>query len=99
ILYIGSFGYPYILRLVIRKPAADIASSLTASAAGTARAVLNFNEPLTSMATRTVGYSPIISPISASGLFQLNSTNNIPGVLTTWSQFHRLAAPFALPRH
>src|SRR5699024_6486194 len=97
-LYIGSFGYPYILRLVIRKPAIDLASSLTASAAGRAQAMVNLNEPLASMAaTRSIGYSPIISPIAGSQLlFPFNATGGIPAVLSTWSQFHRLAAPFSL---
>ena len=103
ILYIGSFGYPYILRLVIRRPATDIANSLTANLAGNARAIVSFNEPLTPSATSTraiIGYSPIISPnqgaLSALLLSQsLANQTNIPTVFNTWSQFQRLSAPFS----
>jgi len=105
ILYIGSFGYPYILRLVIRKPAVDLAASLNSASPNGARAVLSFNEPLqpSSTITRTIttGYSPIIAPISGpTAALMLGAglnTTSIPAVLNTWSQFHRLA-PFTIPR-
>ena len=117
VLYIGSFGYPYVLRLAIRKPAVDLANSLTASASARAQALLNMNsvEPLASMAASTrpvTGYSPIItaspSSISTSLTSGLGASaaaapymipfngSNIPAVLSTWGQFHRLSAPFSL---
>lgn len=100
ILYIGSFGYPYILRLAIRKPAADLASSLMAG--GSARALLLNNDPMSlagsTTSRTTIGYSPIINPTNTSPLWQaLNSTNLPTSILNTWSQFHRIA-PFVVSR-
>lgn len=100
ILYIGSFGYPYILRLAIRKPAADLASSLMAG--GSARSLLLNNDPMSlagsTTSRTTIGYSPIINPTNTSPLWQaLNSTNLPTSILNTWSQFHRIA-PFVVSR-
>lgn len=83
VLYIGSFGYPYVLRLAIRKPAVDLANSLTASASARAQALLNMNgsgvgvtgETLASSASTRpnasstqIGYTPIISPGSGASM-------------------------------
>lgn len=92
VLYIGSFGYPYILKLVIRKPAVDVASSLSASIGG--RAIVSLNEPTltyTKYPPMRTQYSPMTSTSLNSLLIPLNNGTAIP-VLNTWSQLG--LAPF-----
>ncbi|KAH7646847.1 strictosidine synthase domain containing protein [Dermatophagoides farinae] len=60
VLYIGSFGYPYILKLVIRKPAIDVASRLAVAAAAQAQTIVSLNDPAAlRMVQRSSGYSAI----------------------------------------
>lgn len=99
VLYIGSFGYPYILKLVIRKPASDLAQSLSASGA---RAIVSLNDP--SPSSQFVSYAPFraqyaaMSPSSLSSQFLLPLANGsaIPVMSPAWN--HLRLSPFHI-RH
>lgn len=100
VLYIGSFGYPYILKLVIRKPAVDVASRLAVSAAGQAQTFVSLNDPTTLRTIHRSQYSPVI-PMTASSssqngigmisplLLPLNDT----AIVSHWSQLRNIASP------
>ena len=92
VLYIGSFGYPYILKLAIRKPAIDIAAQL--NAAGTsptsARAIVALPDSVS--ATNIAAQS---AALLRSGYSAINGTT-VPAVLSTWSQIQRQLMPFGI---
>lgn len=89
VLYIGSFGYPYILKLAIRKPAMDIAAQLNAASPSSARAIV----ALPDAAAGGVGQSAVAA--FRAGYSAVNGTT-VPAVLSTWSQIQRQLMPFGI---
>ncbi|KPM08032.1 hypothetical protein QR98_0065450 [Sarcoptes scabiei] len=75
VLYIGSFGYPYILKLIIRKPAVDVAQRLASSATGQAQTIVSINDPSTiRMIQQRSQYSPVLA------ISNMASTSSVPGI-------------------
>lgn len=100
VLYIGSFGYPHILRLAIRKPASEIANSLGASGSSIgAQTIVSFNEPAASFASMfgmkanpsRSQYSPVAPSASSSSLVPSFVNSSASSPLHHWNH---LRIPF-----